>query len=74
MKLTYDRKVDAAYIDLGDSRAAGRVTTREGGDGIALDFDAERRLVGIEALDASRHLRSELLAAVAGAHATMRNE
>lgn len=61
MRITYDGSVDAAYIELGDTRAPGRIKTREVGSGIALDFDSEKRLVGIEVLDASHHLHADLL-------------
>jgi uncharacterized protein YuzE len=54
MRITYDRDVDAAYVALGDTLAPGRTTTRDIGSGIALDFDADKRLVAIEVLDASR--------------------
>lgn len=61
MKIKYDKAVDAAYIELGDTRAPGRIKTREVGSGIALDFDSGKRLVGIEVLDASHHLHADRL-------------
>ncbi|MBU0492554.1 MAG: DUF2283 domain-containing protein [Chloroflexi bacterium] len=67
MKVTYDRSVDAAYIYLVDAIAPGSVETTyscdplEIGGIIALDFDAEGRLVGIEVLGASKRLPSVLL-------------
>ena len=54
MKITYDPQVDALYIYL-----TGRIMepeTRPVDDDIILDFDIERRLVGIEVLDASKRL------------------
>ena len=67
MKLTYDRSVDAAYIQLSRRRTAGSVTKTypcdplEVGGEINLDFDSEGRLIGIEILDASKRLPAELL-------------
>jgi len=48
MKIAYDSEVDALSITFSDAT----VTTRELGDGIAADYDAEGRLAGIEILDA----------------------
>lgn len=52
MKITYDAEVDALYIRFHDTT----VTTKELGEGIAVDLDAEGRLAGIEVLDASKRL------------------
>lgn len=48
MKISYDRKVDALYIQFIDTT----VTTKHLAEGIAADYDAEGRLAGIEILDA----------------------
>lgn len=48
MRITYDADVDALYIRFLD----GQVMTKHLDDGIALDYDAEGRLAGIELLDA----------------------
>jgi uncharacterized protein YuzE len=48
MKIAYDAQVDALSITFRDTS----VTTRELGDGIAADFDADGNLAGIEILDA----------------------
>jgi YD repeat-containing protein len=48
MKMTYDQDVDALYIQF----KATTVTTRHVAEGIAVDYDAEGRLAGIEILDA----------------------
>jgi uncharacterized protein YuzE len=52
MKITYDEDVDAMYIYLieGDHQAR----TLRLNDDVALDFDEQERLVGIEILDAKR--------------------
>jgi uncharacterized protein YuzE len=52
MKITYDAEVDAVYIRFHEAT----VTTRELGEGIAVDFDAEGKLTGIEVLDAKTRL------------------
>ena len=52
MKITYDAEVDALYIRFRETT----VTTKELGEGIAVDFDAEGHLAGIEVLDALARL------------------
>ena len=52
MKITYDREVDALYIQFKDTT----VTTQHLADGIAADYDADGRLAGIEILDAVQRL------------------
>ncbi|WP_105316676.1 DUF2283 domain-containing protein [Thermus tenuipuniceus] len=52
MPITYDPEADALYIALGE----GPATPEEVGEGIALDWDAEGKLLGIEILDASKRL------------------
>jgi uncharacterized protein YuzE len=58
-RVTYDPRVDAAYIYLAEEIGAGEVERTvpcapiEGGGEINLDFDRTGRLVGIEVLSAS---------------------
>ena len=52
MKITYDREVDALYIQFKDTT----VTTQHLAEGIAADYDADGRLAGIEILDAVKRL------------------
>lgn len=54
MKVTYDPSVDAAYIQITSSR--GGVDTTLVDDHVAVDIDCERRVVGVEILDASSRL------------------
>jgi uncharacterized protein YuzE len=67
MKIKYDAKADAAYIQLAADIGAGGVAKTylcdqsEIGAMINLDFDSDGRLVGIEILDASKTLPSRLL-------------
>ena len=48
MKITYDSEVDVLYFQFLDTT----VTTEHLTEGIAVDYDAEGRLAGIEVLDA----------------------
>lgn len=67
VRITYDPKVDAAYIYLVDEIPAGGVAMtcpcdpRQVRGEINLDFDSGGRLLGIEVLDASKTLSPELL-------------
>ena len=54
MKITYDKKVDAAYIKLNDKSAyhiSKKVT-----DDVLVDYAKDGSVVGIEVLDASRNM------------------
>jgi len=48
MRITYDSKVDALYIRFIEAS----VTTQHVAEGIAVDYDAEGKIAGIEILDA----------------------
>ena len=52
MRITYDSKVDVLYIRFKETT----VTTKHLDEGVALDFDAEGVLAGIEILDAKKRL------------------
>ena len=54
MEISYDPRVDAVYIKLISGKH--QVITHNVDDDVALDFDAQERLVGIEVLDASKRL------------------
>ena len=58
MKITYDRRADAAYIKLSDLEPAGVVEVKEG---VNIDVTEDDQIVGIEILDASKHLPLETL-------------
>jgi uncharacterized protein YuzE len=69
MRVTYDAAADAAYVSLvdtiGDGEAATQIhsITTPGDRGeVALDFDADGRLLGIEVLHASAVLPAAVLA------------
>jgi uncharacterized protein YuzE len=53
MKITYDREADALYIRLHDAPAECRVARLT--DDVAVDYDAQDEVVGVEVLHA-RHL------------------
>jgi uncharacterized protein YuzE len=55
MKISYDSEVDALTISFRETT----VTTRDLGDGIAAEYDAQGRLAGIEILDAVKRVGSE---------------
>jgi uncharacterized protein YuzE len=52
MRITYDKEVDALRIIFRETT----VTTKELGDGIALDLDSDGKIAGIEVLDAASRL------------------
>jgi len=54
MKITYDPEVDALYIRFKETT----VTSKRIDEGIALDYDSEGFLAGIEILDALKRLGS----------------
>ncbi len=53
MKTVYDAKADALYVRFADTQV---IESEEVAEGVMLDFDADGRIVAIEAWDASRHL------------------
>lgn len=53
MKSEYDPSVDALYIRLADARV---IESEELRPGFIVDLDAEGRIVGVEILDASKHV------------------
>ena len=55
MRITYDSQVDALYIRFIEKT----VTTEHVAEGVALDYDNDGRLAGIEILDAVRRFGSK---------------
>ena len=55
MRITYDSEVDALYIRF----IEGTVTTEHVAPGVAVDYDAEGRIAGIEILDTVKHFGSK---------------
>jgi uncharacterized protein YuzE len=59
MQVLYNSKTDLLYIRLDDRKQ--RVINRRLSDDVVLDIGRHDRIVGIEILDASRHLDLEKL-------------
>jgi len=58
MRITYDPKYDLLYIKLGE---AEKVLCKEVDEDITFDVDEGGKLVGIEVLSASEHLKLDTL-------------
>jgi uncharacterized protein YuzE len=58
MRITYDPKYDLLYIKLGE---AEKVLCKEVDEDITFDVDEGGKLVGIEILSASEHLKLDTL-------------
>ena len=54
MKITYDKKADAAYIKLNDK--ATYQSSRKVTDDVLIDYAKDGTVVGIEVLDASKNM------------------
>jgi len=54
MKISYDPEVDAMYIELIET--AEQLRTVQLSDGNALDFDKDKRLIGIEIINAKEKI------------------
>lgn len=55
MRITYDSEVDALYMRFIETT----VTTKHVAEGIAVDYDAEGKIAGIEILDAIKRFGSK---------------
>jgi len=53
MKIEYSKDVDALYIKLKEAKVADSIDVEEG---VTVDLDKDRHIVGIEILDASEKL------------------
>ena len=53
MKIEYSKDVDALYIKLREAKVADSIDVEEG---VTVDLDKNRHIVGIEILDASEKL------------------
>ncbi len=53
MKTHYDPETDALYVRFATAKV---VESEEVSPGVVLDFDTEGRIVGVEVLEARRHL------------------
>jgi len=59
MQILYDSRTDLLYLRLDDRKQ--QVTNRRLSEDIVLDLGEDERIVGIEILDASKHLNLERL-------------
>ena len=55
MRITYDSEVDILYIRFIETT----VTTEHVAEGIAVDYDSERQIAGIEIMDAVKRFGSK---------------
>ena len=53
MRIEYDKEADALYIQLREVRVDDNIDIEEG---VTIDLDEEKHIVGIEILDASKKL------------------
>ena len=53
MKIEYDREADALYIQFKEAKVDDNIDIEEG---VTVDLDEKRHIVGIEILDASKRL------------------
>ena len=58
MRIEYDKEADALYIQLREASVEDNIDIEEG---VTVDLDEERHIVGIEILDASKKLSLEEL-------------
>lgn len=61
MKIEYDPEADALYIQIRAARADDNIDIE---DGVTVDIDADRHIVGIEILDASKRLSPSDLSSI----------
>ncbi len=58
MKVSYDKKADAVYIEIAKGKADGVVEVKEG---INIDISKDGNILGIELLDASKKISLDSL-------------
>ena len=56
MRFHYDKKQDAIYIKFNENHY---LESEEVQDGIIFDYDAKKKIIGIEVLDASRRFSGQ---------------
>lgn len=62
MKITYDKKANSAYLYVKNKIAKGEVKqTLALNDELILDFDAKKKLIGIEILNAVKLIPADVL-------------
>ena len=61
MKIEYDPEADALYIQIREARADDNIDIEEG---VSVDVDENRHIVGVEILDASKRLSPSDLSSI----------
>lgn len=61
MKIEYDPEADALYIQIREARADDNIDIEEG---VTVDIDENRHIVGLEILDASKRLSPSDLSSI----------
>ena len=61
MKIEYDPEADALYIQIREARADDNIDIEEG---VTVDVDENRHIVGVEILDASKRLSPSDLSSI----------
>lgn len=61
MKTEYDPEADALYIQIREARPDDNIDIEEG---VTVDIDADRHIVGVEILDASKRLSPSDLSSI----------
>ena len=61
MRIEFDPEADALYVRFREERPVDNVDIE---DGVTVDFDAQRHLIGIEILNVSRRFPSEALSTI----------
>ena len=61
MRITYDKDVDALYIELSNKKA---VESEEIENDIVLDYDADNKIIGIEILNCIKNHKDLILPAI----------
>jgi len=64
MQVTYDEKADAMYIALENMKPKSVKQTIALNDDIIVDFDANKKIIGIEILSASKNITKRELGTV----------
>ena len=61
MKIEYDPEANALYIQIREARVDDNIDIEEG---VTVDIDADRHIVGVEILDASKRLSPSDLSSI----------
>ena len=62
MRIEYDPEADALYIQLRQAQVEDNIDIE---DGVSVDLDGDKHIIGIEVLDASKRLSATDLSSIA---------